>query len=113
MAVMATVFNEVQRSTLEALCDTFVPAVETDSGDPVEREFMARSAGDLQVAAQMEAMLADALLPEEAAEIGGLLDALARRAWRPRRRWKPARRSSTACAPRRPRPSSGSRSSRG
>ena len=77
MAVMATVFNEVQRSTLEALCDTFVPAVETDSGDPVEREFMARSAADLQVAAQMEAMLADALLPEEAAEIGGLLDALA------------------------------------
>ncbi len=77
MAVMATVFNDVQRTTLEALCDTFVPAVESDTGDPVEREFLARSAGDMQVAAQIEAMLADALTPEEAAEVGGLLDALA------------------------------------
>nr|MBA2792918.1 FAD-dependent oxidoreductase [Thermoleophilaceae bacterium] len=76
MAVMAMVFTEGQRTTLEALCDTFVPAVKSDTGDPVEREFLARSAGDMQIAAQMESMLADSLLPEEVAEIGGLLDAL-------------------------------------
>ena len=77
MAVMASVFNEVQRSTLEALCDTFVPAVESDTGDPVERAFLARAASDMQVAAQIEEMLAEALIPEEIAEVGGLLDALA------------------------------------
>ena len=35
---MATtaVFNDVQRETLEALCETFVPAVEVDTLDPVE-----------------------------------------------------------------------------
>ena len=67
MAVMATVFTEAQRSTLEALCDTFVPRIESDTGDPLERDFMARSASDMQIAAQIEAMLADALTPEEAA----------------------------------------------
>ena len=59
MAVMASVFDDTQRATLEALCDTFVPAVQSDTGDPVEREFLARSAGDMQIAAQMEAMLGD------------------------------------------------------
>ena len=77
MAVVASVFSEVQRSTLEALCDTFVPAVESDTGDPVERAFMARAASDMLVAAQIEEMLGDALTPEEVVEVGGLLDALA------------------------------------
>src|SRR5680860_634579 len=65
MAVMASVFDETQRATLEALCDTFVPAVETSTQDPVEREFLARSAADLQVAAQMEGMLAEGMTPDE------------------------------------------------
>ncbi len=77
MAVMASVFDDTQRATLEALCDTFVPSVDTDTQDPVEREFLARSAGDLQVAAQIEGMLAEAMTPDEIAGVAGLLDALA------------------------------------
>ena len=77
MAVAAAVFDETQRATLEALCETFVPSVETDSGDPLEREFMARSALDMQVPAQIEGMLAQAMTPEEIAGVAGLLDALA------------------------------------
>ena len=53
MAVMASVFDETQRATLEALCDTFVPTVETDTGDPVERDFLARSAGEADPEAKL------------------------------------------------------------
>jgi choline dehydrogenase-like flavoprotein len=77
MAVAATVLSDAQRATLEALCDTYVPSVQSDTGDPLEREFLARSAADLQVAAQIEGMFADTLLPEEVAQVAGLLDALA------------------------------------
>jgi choline dehydrogenase-like flavoprotein len=77
MAVLAPAFNETQQATLAALCETFVPSVEVDSGDPVELEFMARSAAGLGVPEQVEAMLSDALLPEELAGVAGLLDALA------------------------------------
>ena len=85
MAVMASVFDETQRATLEALCDTFVPAVESDTGDPVERDFLARSAADLQVAAQIEGMLAEAMTPDEIAAVAGLLDALAEQGMAPDR----------------------------
>ena len=77
MAVLAPAFDETQTATLAALCETYVPSVEVDSGDPVEREFMARSAADLDVPAQIEAMLSETLLPEELAAVAGLLDALA------------------------------------
>ena len=77
MAVAAAVFDETQRATLEALCETFVPSVETDTGDPLEQEFMARSALDMQIPAQIEGMLAQSMTPEEIAEVAGLLDALA------------------------------------
>ena len=92
MAVAAAVFDETQRATLEALCETFVPSVETDSGDPLEQAFMARSALDMQVPAQIEGMLAEAMTPEEIAEVAGLLDALtgedlARCRSRAARRW--------------------------
>ena len=76
MAVAAAVFDETQRGTLAALCETFVPSVETDSGDPLEREFMGRSALDMQLPAQIEEMLADAMTPDELAAVAGLLDAL-------------------------------------
>ena len=76
MAVAQAVLSETRRGVLEALCDTFIPAVEADAGDPVEREFMARAASDLQVAAQIEDLLAQAMLPEEIEALGGLLDAL-------------------------------------
>ncbi len=77
MAVMASVFNEAQRETLAALCETFVPAVETDSLDPVEAEFMRRSAVDMQIQTHIEGMLAEGMTPEEVAGVAGLLDALA------------------------------------
>ncbi|HKI67475.1 MAG TPA: GMC family oxidoreductase [Solirubrobacterales bacterium] len=77
MAVAQAIFNEARRATLEALCETFVPAVESDSLDPVESGLMARGAGDLQVAAQIEGLLAEAMTAEEIEALGGLLDALA------------------------------------
>jgi choline dehydrogenase-like flavoprotein len=77
MAITTEVFSATRRATLEALCDTFVPAVDSGSEDPLEREFMARSASDLGVAAQLEGLLAQAMLPEDIEAIGGLLDALA------------------------------------
>ena len=76
MAVAASVFDETQRATLAALCETYVPAVESDSGDPVERAFMERSALDLQLPAQIEGMLAEAMTADEIAEVAGLLHAL-------------------------------------
>src|SRR5215211_2257423 len=77
MAVMESVFTDAQRSTLAALCDTFVPAVESDTADPVERGFLARAASDLDVPAQIEQLMAATMLLEEIAQVGGLLDALA------------------------------------
>jgi choline dehydrogenase-like flavoprotein len=77
MAVAAAVFDGAQRATLAELCETFVPAVETDSLDPVEAAFMRRSAIDMQVPAQIEGMLAEGLTPEEIAGVAGLLEAIA------------------------------------
>jgi choline dehydrogenase-like flavoprotein len=77
MAVAQAIFDDSRRVTLEKLCETFVPSVEAASPDPVEARFMARSAIDLQVAAQIEGLLAEAMAPEEIEALGGLLDALA------------------------------------
>ena len=77
MAVMAGVFNETQRRTLEAFCDTIVPAVEYDGSDEAMRAFMSRSAADMAIAAQIEDLMAEALMPEDIAGFAGLLDALA------------------------------------
>jgi choline dehydrogenase-like flavoprotein len=77
MSVAASVLSDTQRQTLEALCDTFIPAVEADTGDPVEREFLARAASHMQIPAVIQQAFADTLLPEEIAEMGGLLDAFA------------------------------------
>src|SRR5438046_10241194 len=71
------VLTDSQRKTLEALCDTFIPSVQTDTGDPVEREFMGRAASDMEIPAQIEGAFADTLIPEEIAQFAGLLDALA------------------------------------
>ena len=43
MAVMAGVLNETQRRTLEAVCDTFVPAVEYDGSDEAVRALHRRA----------------------------------------------------------------------
>ena len=77
MAVMAGVFNETQRRTLEAFCDTIVPAVEYDGSDEAMRAFMSRSAADMAIAAQIEGLMAQALMPEDIAGFAALLDALA------------------------------------
>src|SRR4051812_29054848 len=77
MSVAASVLSDTQRQTLAALCDTFIPAVESDTGDPVEREFLARSASDMLVPGVIEQAFADTLLPEEIAQFAGLLDAFA------------------------------------
>jgi len=76
LAVAASVLSDTQRSVLEGVCDTYVPSVESSSGDPIEREFLARSAGDMLVAAQIEGMFAETLLEEEIAQVAGLLDAV-------------------------------------
>ena len=72
----ATAFNDTQRETLDALCETFVPSVEVDTMDPVEAAFMRRSALDLQLPAQIEEMLAEAMTADELAAVGDLLHAL-------------------------------------
>ena len=76
METLTAAFDATRRATLEALCDTFVPPLETTSADPVERDFLARGASDLGVAAQIEGLLVQAMLPEEIEAVGGLLDAL-------------------------------------
>ena len=77
MAVAAGVLDETQRRTLEAVCDTFAPAVEAETDDAALKDFYARSAGDLGVAAQIEGLMADAMTPEQIAGYAELLDALA------------------------------------
>jgi len=76
VAVVASVLTDVQRETLAALCDTYVPSVETQTGDPLERDFMGRSASDMGVPALIEQTFADTLMPEEIEAFAGLLDAL-------------------------------------
>ena len=77
MATATSVLTDAQRATLEALCDTYVPSVDADTHDPLEKEFMGRAASDMQVAAHVEQMMAQAMVPEEIAAFAGLLDALA------------------------------------
>ena len=77
MAVVAGVLSERQKRTLEALCDTWVPAVDPDGSDPVEASFLARPATDIGVADQIEGLMADAMTPDEIAATAELLDALA------------------------------------
>jgi choline dehydrogenase-like flavoprotein len=77
MAVMAGVLDETRRRTLEALCDTIVPPVDYDGDDETLRAFMARAASDMGVAAQIEGLMAQAMLPEEIEGFGQLLDGLA------------------------------------
>ncbi len=76
MAVTVGVLSDTRRLTLEAVCDTFAPAVE-DGRDGEQQAFYARCASDLGVAAQIEGLLAQTALPEEIEAAGLLLDAIA------------------------------------
>jgi choline dehydrogenase-like flavoprotein len=77
MAVTVGVLEDTRRRTLEALCDTFAPSLEWHGDDAAQRDFYARSASDLGVAAQIEDLFAQSMLPEEIEAIGQLLDAFA------------------------------------
>ena len=79
MAVTAEVLTDAQRATLAAICDTYVPAVDADTHDPVERDFMARAASDMGIPTRIEATMAQTMGPEEIEAFAGLLDALAER----------------------------------
>ncbi len=76
MAVLTAVLSGVQRKTLEAVCDTVVPSVRSDDDDPVMRAFLARSASDLGVARQIEALMGT-MPPEQVQGYADLLDGLA------------------------------------
>jgi choline dehydrogenase-like flavoprotein len=76
VAVIASVLNEVQRRTLEAVCDTVVPAVQSADADPVLRDYLGRSARDLAVAEQIEGLLGT-MAPEQIQGFADLLDGLA------------------------------------
>jgi choline dehydrogenase-like flavoprotein len=78
MAVAAGVLNETRRRTLEAICDTFAPAVEVDNDDRVVREFFARAASDLGIPAQLEELIGQSMMPEEIDALGQLIDAIGR-----------------------------------
>jgi len=77
MAVTVGVLSDTRRRTLQAVCDTFAPALEVDEGSEAVRSFYARSASDLGVAEQIEGLLAQTAMPEEIEAMGQLLDAVA------------------------------------
>ncbi len=79
-ATLATseLFSDAQRATLIALCDTFIPALETPAGDEDHRGFWSRSASHLSVPEALEVALLGAGLDEvQTAGLRSLLDSLA------------------------------------
>jgi len=77
MAIAVGILSDTRRRTLEAICDTFAPSIAAPDGDEVLRAFLARSASDLDVAAQIEGLLAQTMQQEEIDGLGALLDAFA------------------------------------
>ena len=79
-ATLATseLFSDAQRATLVALCDTFIPALETPAGDEDHRGFWSRAASHLSVPEGLEVALLGAGLDEaQTAGLRSLLDSLA------------------------------------
>src|SRR3954469_10291651 len=99
MAVMAGVLGETRRRTLEALCDTFVPSVPYDGDDETMRAFMARSATDMGVPAQIAGLMAQAMLPEESEGVGLLRGGLGAFAGMPRETRRQALQQVAASSP--------------
>lgn len=78
MAVLTAVLSDTQRSTLESLCDTFVPAVAAgEADDPVTAAYLGRAASELRVAEQIEGLMAQAMPPEQIEGFAQLLDGFA------------------------------------
>ena len=76
MATTEALLSGTQRRTLDALCDTFVPSLEIETHDQLERELMARAASDLAVSEQIEGLMGEVMTATEVADVAGLLDAL-------------------------------------
>ncbi len=76
MAVLASVLNDTERRTLQAVCDTIVPSVQSDEAEATLREFLARSASAMRVAEQIEGLMAQAMAPEQVQGFADMLDAL-------------------------------------
>ncbi len=75
MAVAVGILSDTRRRTLEAICDTFAPGVAGADGDDALLDFLARSAGDLGVAGEIESLLGAVSQQEEIDALGALLDA--------------------------------------
>jgi acyl-CoA reductase-like NAD-dependent aldehyde dehydrogenase/choline dehydrogenase-like flavoprotein len=71
-------FDDAQRATLVAFCDTIVPSLEPPPGDEAQRGFWRRAASHIAVPEAVELALLQAQVPPEQIEgLRGLLDALA------------------------------------
>ena len=71
-------FDDAQRATLVAFCDTIVPSLDPPSGDEAQLGFWRRAASHLAVPESVELALLQAELPSEQVEgLRALLDALA------------------------------------
>ena len=77
MAVLTAVLSDTQRRTLQAVCDTVVPAVQRDEESEVMREYLERCASDLGVPEQIEGLMAQAMAPEQLQGFADLLEGLA------------------------------------
>ncbi len=74
----AGLFDDAQRATLAALCDTWVPALEPPDGGADPTGFWARSASDYGIPAAVELTLLRSDVPErQLAGLRALLDGLA------------------------------------
>jgi len=70
-------FDDAQRATLAALCDTFIPSLEPPSGDEESSGFWLRAASHLSVPEGIEIAILQAGLDEvQIAGLRGLLDSL-------------------------------------
>jgi acyl-CoA reductase-like NAD-dependent aldehyde dehydrogenase/choline dehydrogenase-like flavoprotein len=79
-ATLATsdLFDDAQRTTLVALCDTFIPSLEPPEGDDANRSFWRRAASHMAVPEGVEVALVQAGLAGEQVEgLRSLLDSLA------------------------------------
>ena len=79
-AALATsdLFDDAQRATLLALCDTFIPSLEPPDGDEANRGFWRRAASHMAVPEGVEVALLQAeLADEQIAGLRHLLDSLA------------------------------------
>ncbi|MEO8091776.1 MAG: aldehyde dehydrogenase family protein [bacterium] len=79
-AALATsdLFDDGQRATLSALCDTFIPSLEPPAGDEAQRGFWRRAASHINVPEGVEiALLQAGLAAEQRVGLRSLLDSLA------------------------------------